>query len=142
MKKKYNVDYLADDLSNSAFFRNAEPKKSEPVNQSTGDSVDRSVGRSISQPTSQSTNQSRDQSTMNKGVKIVDRPKAFYITQRLDQRLDEAVRYLQQKHGIRKVDRSTVVNAILDNEAQWSEESLDLLVSRVISLLTSRLTDR
>jgi len=43
-------------------------------------------------------------------------------------------------HGIRKVDRSTIVNALLDNEANWTEENLELLVSRVLSLLTSRLT--
>ena len=63
-----------------------------------------------------------------------------YITERLDRRLDDAVKYLQEQHGIRKVDRSTIVNALLDNEANWTEENLELLVSRVLSLLTSRLT--
>jgi len=71
---------------------------------------------------------------------VVDRPKAFYITKRLDRRLDEAVRYYQEKHAIRKVDRSTVVNALLDTDTNWTEEALDLLVDRVLSQLTSRLT--
>jgi len=71
---------------------------------------------------------------------VVERPKAFYITKQLDRRLDEAVRYYQEKHGITKVDRSALVNAILDNDAKWTEEALDLLVDRVLSQLTSRLT--
>ena len=96
-----------------------------------------------SQPTSQSTNQPIDQSITQSPSRspltIVEKPKAFYITKQLDRRLDEAVRYIQEKHGIKKVDRSTLVNAIMDNEAQWTEEALDLLVDRVISLLTSRM---
>jgi len=90
--------------------------------QSPGESTHQSTGRSIGSP-------------------IVSRPKAFYITQRLDRRLDEAVRYFQQTHGIKKADRSTIVNAILDDEATWSEETLDRLVGRVIGQLTNRLTD-
>jgi len=74
--------------------------------------------------------------------KIVDRPKAFYITERLDKHLDHAVRYFQEKHGIKKVDRSTIVNALLDNAANWTEEALDVVLDKVISQLTSRLTHR
>ena len=99
------------------------------------------------QETRQSTNQSPKQSTQrlmkqsmhHSGNKIVEKPKAFYITQRVDKKLDEAVRYFQEVHGIKKADRSTIVNALLDNEANWTEEALDLLVDRVIGLLTSRL---
>jgi hypothetical protein len=58
---------------------------------------------------------------------------------RLDRRIDQAVSYLKERRGIKKVDRSVILNAMLDNEAVWSEESLDLLVDRVISQLTSRL---
>ena len=74
------------------------------------------------------------------GDKLVDRPKAFYITERLDARLDEAVRYLQEVHGIKKADRSTLVNAALDQEEQWAPQALDQLAGRVLSQLTSRLT--
>lgn len=108
----------------------------QSVNQSTGRLVDRPISQSTGQPITQSTSQS----THSPNNRIVSRPKAFYITERLDARLDVAVKYLQEQHGIRKVDRSTVVNALLDNEANWTEENLDLLVSRIISLLTSRLT--
>ena len=93
-------------------------------------------------------NQSTDQSTTRQNYSsttfnaIVDRPKAFYITERLDHNLDKAVRYFQEVHGIKKADRSTVINAFLDNEDNWTSQSLDQLVDRVISQLTSRLTSR
>ncbi len=96
--------------------------------------------QSTSQSTNQSANRQTNQSTGQPTGKVVDRPKAFYITERLDKRLDEAVRYFQERHGIRKVDRSIIVNALLDNDGQWSDEALDRLVSRVIKQLTSRLT--
>lgn len=75
-------------------------------------------------------------------TKIVDRPKGFYITEALDEKLDKAVTYLQKKHGIKKVDRSVIVNALLDNDTLWTNESLDQLVERVVSQLTSRLISR
>jgi hypothetical protein len=75
-------------------------------------------------------------------TKIVDRPKGFYITEALDEKLDKAVTYLQKKHGIKKVDRSIIVNALLDKETLWTDEALDQLVERVVSQLTSRLISR
>jgi len=95
-----------------------------------------------SQSTRQSTNQSIDQPTNRPFAKIVDRPKAFYITEGLDENLDKAVNYLQKKHGIKKVDRSVIVNALLDNDALWTDQALDQLVERVVSQLTSRLMSR
>ena len=73
---------------------------------------------------------------------VVRRPKAFYITKRLDRRIDEAVRYMSQVKGINKVDRSTVLNALADREELFSEEALDELADRVIGQLTSRLTSQ
>ena len=102
--------------------------------------------QSLSSVNDQSVDQSTDWSARlplpHHGSKVVDRPKAFYITQRLDHRIDDAVRYFQEQFRIRKVDRSTVVNAMLDNDELWGEEALDRLADRVISYLTSRLTDR
>jgi hypothetical protein len=95
-----------------------------------------------SQSTGQSTNQSINQPTSRPITKIVDRPKAFYITEGLDENLDKAVSYLQKKYGIKKVDRSVIVNALLDNDAFWTDEALDQLVERVVSQLTSRLIGR
>ena len=98
-----------------------------------------SIKQSTTQSPGQSTQRLTQQSIHHSGNKIVEKPKAFYITQRVDKKLDEAVRYFQEVHGIKKADRSTIVNALLDNEANWTEEALDLLVDRVIGLLTSRL---
>jgi hypothetical protein len=95
-----------------------------------------------SQSTSQSTNQSISQPTSRPISRIVDRPKAFYITEDLDEKLDMAVNYLQKKHGIKKVDRSVIVNALLDKDTLWTDEALDQLVDRVVSQLTSRLISR
>jgi len=106
------------------------------------------ASKMVNQSIVQSTDQSIDQSTTqqnyssNSSNAIVDRPKAFYITKRLDRNLENAVRYLQEVHAIKKVDRSTVVNAFLDNDDNWTPHSLDQLVDRVISQLTSRLTSR
>ncbi|SRR5712692_2807347 len=115
-----------------------KPKGHTPPAQST----QRSINQSTDQPTDQLTNQSISQQTLSLGTRIVEKPKAFYITERLNKRLDEAVRYFQEKHGIRKVDRSTLVNVMLENDALWTEEGLDVLVEKVISQLTSRLTNR
>ena len=104
--------------------------------------MSQSINQSTDQPTDQATLQSISQQTSPPGTKIVEKPKAFYITERLNKRLDTAVRYFQEKHGIRKVDRSTLVNVLLDTDAQWTEEGLDGQVEKVISQLTSRLTNR
>jgi hypothetical protein len=104
--------------------------KSKPTHQSTR------------QSTHQPTRQFINQSTSRPPTHIVDRPKAFYITEGLDEKLDQAVTYLQKKHGINKVDRSVIVNALLDNDALWTDEALDQLVERVVSQLTSRLMSR
>jgi hypothetical protein len=101
-----------------------------------------SQSKLIGQSTRQSTNQLMNQPTNRPFTKIVDRPKAFYITEGLDENLDKAVNYLQKKYGIKKVDRSVVVNALLDNDTLWTDEALDQLVERVVSQLTNRLISR
>ena len=98
--------------------------------------------QSTNQSTGQSTNQLISQPTSAPSTKVVDRPKAFYITEGLDEKLDNAVTYLQKKHGIKKVDRSVIVNALLDNDTLWTDKALDQLVDNVVSQLTSRLISR
>ena len=112
-----------------------DPVSSQSPNQQTP----QSTTQSARQPVSQSTDQQASRSAFLSDTKTVDRPKSFYITVRLDKRLDEAVRYFQEIHGIRKVDRSIIVNAMLDTDAQWTEEALDRLVERVMKLLTKKL---
>ena len=86
----------------------------------------------LSQATERPTSQSVERSGEPPSGQIVGRPKAFYITTRLDQRLDIAVRYFQEVHHIAKVDRSTVINVLLDQEEHFTSEQLDQLVDRVI----------
>jgi hypothetical protein len=114
----------------SKVSRQKSKDKSKPAHQSTGQSTHQSTGQLINQPTSRPLSH------------IVDRPKAFYITEGLDEKLDQAVTYLQKKHGIKKVDRSVIVNALLDNDTLWTDEALDQLVESVVSQLTSRLMSR
>ena len=113
------------------------PTKSTGVPQKVRDKL-----KPVHQSTSQSTNQLINQPTSRPISRIVDRPKAFYITEGLDEKLDNAVTYLQKKHGIKKVDRSVIVNAFLDNDTLWTDEALDQLVERIVSQLTSRLISR
>ena len=115
------------------------PASPSPEGKSMPEKTEQSSTQLTNRLTHQSTKRLTKQSTSQSVNKIVQKPKGFYITERLDKKLDEAVRYLQEVHGIKKADRSTIVNAILDNEVNWTEESLDVLVDRVISLLTSRL---
>src|SRR5689334_17128258 len=49
------------------------------------------------------------------GSQVVQHSKQFYISERLDKRIDEAVRYFQERHSLNKADRSIVVTAFLDN---------------------------
>jgi hypothetical protein len=114
----------------SKVSRQKSTGKSKPAHQSTSQSTNQSISQLINQPTSRPLSQ------------IVDRPKAFYITEGLDEKLDQAVTYLQKKHGIKKVDRSVIVNALLDNNELWTDQALDQLVERVVSQLTSRLMSR
>jgi hypothetical protein len=139
-------------LINPNTAKPAEPQKPEskpaasstplPAKSQGGPQKARATSKHVHQSTRQSTNQLISQPTNLPITKIVDRPKAFYITEGLDENLDKAVTYLQKKHGIKKVDRSVVVSALLDNDALWTDEALDQLVERVVSQLTSRLISR
>ena len=118
------------------------PSAVKPVNQSVEDQATKQqTSTSTSRLTNPSINQSIDQSIKNT-TRVMDKPRGFYITEGLNHRIDEAVRYYQDKHNLKKVDRSIVVTALLDNETNWTEETLDLLIDKVISHLTNRLTNR
>lgn len=132
---------LIDNMSNLfSELQQAKEKQRQDVQKIKSVPKKAKHNQSVDQSIVQSTDQSVDQLTSREGNRTVERPKAFYITKLLDRRIDAAVRYLQEKHGIKKVDRSVIVNAMMDSEAWWTEEALDLLVDRVISQLTSRLT--
>ena len=139
-KPRLDETSMTQELGAVASFAKSRPSaprldshREDPRPRSEGD-------RPSDQPAMQSIGQSTDRSTEKPSGRVVGRPKAFYITERLNQRLDAAVRHYQTIHGLAKIDRSTIVNAMLDNEALWTDEALDSQVDRVISQLTSRLT--
>lgn len=113
---------------------------SDQIERSTHSPVDHRAGPVSNPTTERSTGQSTNRLTELSSNQIVGRPKAFYITERLDRWLDRAVDYYQTIHGIKCMDRSTIVNALLDDESLWNDDALDQLVERIISQLTSRLT--
>ena len=80
-----------------------------------------------------------DRRPSNGAVRVLDRPRGFYITDRLDRELDRAVEYLRTRHGLRKVDRSTLVTVLLDRGELWTDAALDGLVDQVVTELTGRL---
>ena len=116
-----------------------DPVSSQSPNQQATQSTTQSARQPTSQSVSQSTGQQAGRSAFPSETQTVDRPKSFYITVRLDRRLDEAVRYFQEAHGIKKVDRSILVNAMLDTDGNWTKEALDSLVERILQLLTNKL---
>lgn len=103
--------------------------------QSDGQSSEQPMERSIDQ----STERSIEYNVSTKTSRVLEKPKGFYITEGLDRRIDQAVRYLKETHGIKKVDRSVVVTVMLEKDDYWTEQSLDQLVEPVIRQLTSRL---
>lgn len=123
-----------------------KPKKRATPPHALQNSPSQSTEQSINQSTEQSINRLTERLTNRfnhpNSIKVMDKPRGFYITEQINKHIDEAVRYYQEKHNLKKVDRSIVVTALLDNEANWTEESLDLLLDRILNQLTSRLTNR
>ena len=111
-----------------------EAKKENKNNQSISQSTDQSTNRPINQSIDQPTNPLTDVDELGP---VVEKPKAFYITQKVDRWLDEAVRYCQEK-GLYKVDRSILVNALLHNPELFKPESLNDLRNRLLAHLTNK----
>jgi len=109
-----------------------KPKRSKP--KSTTQSTDQLSNRSTGQSTNRSVDRPIDLDSLGP---VVDRPRAFYITQKVDQWLDDGVRYLRSK-GIHKVDRSVLVNAILHDPEHYQSKSLDNLRKRILTHLTNK----
>src|SRR6266700_6511323 len=104
-----------------------EQSRNQSTRQSATQSMDPSIDRLTNRLISRFTNPT--------GSKVMDKPRGFYITEQLNMRIDGAVRYFQEKHNLTKVDRSIVVTALLENESNWTEEALDLLLDRILNQL-------
>ncbi len=108
--------------------------------------IGQSTDRSTDRLTKQSTNRPIDQ-PINWPIKVeelgpvVGRPRAFYVTQKVDAWLDESVRYIRSK-DIHKVDRSIVVNTLLHTPDFFEPAALDKLRKRLLAHLTNKSLSR
>ena len=133
--QKINDDSPTPKAASKPVERNpVEAKKETKNKQSTSQSTDQSLNRPIHRPIDQPTYPLIDVDELGP---VVEKPKAFYITQKVDRWLDEAVRYLQEK-GLYKVDRSILVNALLHQPDFFKHDSLDRLRSQLLAHLTNK----
>jgi hypothetical protein len=120
----------------------SKPQENKPVVEKKETHNKQSTNQSTEQLTNQPIDKSIDQSTnpltdVDELGPVVEKPKAFYVTQKVDRWLDEAVRYLQEK-GLYKVDRSILVNALLHNPELFKPASLDALRKQLLAHLTNK----
>ena len=110
----------------------------------------RKPSQSANRPTNRPTNQPADQSTdppISWPIKVeglgpvVGKSKSFYITQKVDSWLDDAVRYLKSR-DLHKVDRSVVVNAMLHSPDLFEPSNLDKMRERLLAHLTNKSLSR
>jgi hypothetical protein len=156
MKKHLPTGDIANELAgSSAFFRAPEPKNIDKPEPSQTPSPETQVPKSKetqttypsspppktkTDPPHQLIDRPINQLINHPNTHLMQKPVGFYISPQLDDRLDAAVRYYKVRHGFRKVDRSVVLNALLESGENWTDQALDLLVSRVINILTRKLT--
>lgn len=129
-----NLDTVSPSPKGTSTFREQNThitnKKKILVDQLTG----QSTKRPVNQPADRSTDQLSKVDTLGP---IVDRPRAFYITQKVDRWLDEAVRHLRDK-GIHKTDRSVLVNALIHNPDLFKPIALEKIRQRLLDHLTNK----
>jgi len=111
-------------------------KKPQP-----GNAPGKNNDKSVNLPINRLINQSINQLTENLDRRLMSKPKGFYISERLDKRLDKAVGYYEEKHHL-KIDRSILLGALLDTDSVWEEQNLDTIIDQLIDQLTRRLTNR
>ena len=104
------------------------------IDQSTDQSTDRSVDQLTDRPIDQPFNWPTKVEQLGP---VVGRPRAFYVTEKVDAWLDEAVRYLRSKN-LHKVDRSVVVNTLLHSPDLFEPAALDKLRKRLLTHLTNK----
>jgi len=112
----------------------AKKKTENVVDQSTDQSTNRSTNRPTDRLTDWLTDSIIDVDELGS---VVERPRAFYITQKVDLWLNEAVRYLRGK-GMHKVDRSVLLNALLHNEGLYKPRFLNKIRKRLLAHLTNK----
>ena len=101
-------------------------KASQSTDQSTNRLTNRPIDRPINWPT-----------TVEELGPVVGKPRAFYITQKVDVWLDDAVRYLRST-DLHKADRSVLMNVLLHSPDLFKPGSLDKLRKRILAHLTNK----
>lgn len=121
--------------------RKPKVEKKQPQvenSQSANQSTDRPIDQLTDRPIDPSTDKMAKQLISIDDVgPVIEKPRAFYITKKVDEWLDDAVRYLQGK-GLYKVDRSILVNVLLHDPELFSPASLDRLQDQVLIHLTNK----
>ena len=116
----------------------ARKETNAPVDQSTDQSTNQLTNRPIDRQIDQLTNWlAYSDLDVSKLGPVVERPRAFYITQKVDNWLDEAVRYLRQK-GMHKVDRSVLINALLHNQDLFKPRFLNKISKILLAHMTNK----
>ncbi len=163
MKKTLNTADIANELrGGSSFFQPSSTPSIKGSQPSNLEAADQPVTQSVDQSTNQSTIVSTTQPLTKSVVKpighvndspvkkpidsspILGRPKAFYITKKQDDDLDKAVKMLAEKvegRVVQKIDRSTILRLILEDDEITTKETIDRLTSRLTSRLISQLTN-
>ena len=125
---------VAGEINNQSNNLTTKKKAKDLVDQSTDQSTNRSTNRPTDRLTDWLTDSIIDVDELGS---VVERPRAFYITQQVDIWLDESVRYLRGK-GMHKVDRSVLINALLHNEGLYKPRFLNNIRKRLLAHLTNK----
>lgn len=140
---------IYDNLDRLDTEREPERSSREPTasTSSTGRSTSRPVSRQGNQQAGRSSDSAASQSSrryagaLQDSSPILPRPKAFYITQRQDSQIDEAVRRVSQHPRVQKrlqakimaqPDRSMVMRLFLDRLDGEDDELISQLVDQLI----------
>jgi hypothetical protein len=129
--------------SKSTRRKTAKNARNLSPTQALSRSASRPVSRPANQPASQLTDSQsgRPGNGQQLGGRVVGRPVSFYIPVCIDEKIDDAVDYMQKRHGV-KVDRSALVSAILGEPGLWETASLNQLAEKAVGQLTNRLASR
>jgi hypothetical protein len=101
--------------------------------------INRPINPPINGPVNQVINEPIDTSP------VIGKPKGFYITQKQDEELNDAVKKLSKKlegKVMIKIDRSTILRLVLEEAKLASDETIERLGKQLINRLINQLTNR
>jgi hypothetical protein len=130
-----------DQLTNKQIIQSPEQPTDQVTNtlsnQPMSQTNDKPVNRQRSQSPNPPIKQAIDTSM------IIGKPKGFYISEKQDTALDEAVRNVSEilKGKVsNKIDRSTIIRLVLEEANLEAKETAEKLANRLVSRLINQLT--